>query len=135
MLPLVGLAGPLFAFALIALGGVHRDPAVAAQRPHGRRVGHGAAMSYPSLATHADRRQRRRRDLAAPAERLNWNDPRIRPWIVAGVVAGHAQAATLTCIGFFVIDRLHLAPHGLGRADRDRDDGRRGRRRSARNGG
>jgi len=28
------------------------------------------------------------------------------------VVAGHAQAATLACIGFFVIDRLHLAPHG-----------------------
>ena len=28
------------------------------------------------------------------------------------MVAGHAQAATLTCLGFFVIDRLHLAPHG-----------------------
>ncbi len=32
----------------------------------------------------------------------------MRPWILAGVAAGHAQAATLTCIGFFVIDRLHL---------------------------
>ena len=28
------------------------------------------------------------------------------------MVAGHAQAATLTCLGFFVIDRLHLAPSG-----------------------
>ena len=28
------------------------------------------------------------------------------------VAAGHAQAATLTCIGFFVIDRLQLEPHG-----------------------
>jgi hypothetical protein len=28
------------------------------------------------------------------------------------VVAGHAQAATLTCIGFFVIDRLHLTAAG-----------------------
>jgi len=46
------------------------------------------------------------------AKRLKWNDPRIRSWIVAGVTAGHAQAATLTCIGFFIIDRLHLAPSG-----------------------
>ena len=36
----------------------------------------------------------------------------MRPWILAGVAAGHAQAATLTCIGFFVIDRLELEPHG-----------------------
>jgi hypothetical protein len=36
----------------------------------------------------------------------------VRPWIIAGVVAGHAQAATLTCIGFFVIDRLHLPASG-----------------------
>ena len=78
----------------------------------GRKVGHGAAMSYPSLATPptgasvvAATQPRRQR-------RLKWNDPRIRPWIVAGVVAGHAQAATLTCLGFFVIDRLHLTPWG-----------------------
>jgi MFS family permease len=44
--------------------------------------------------------------------RLKWNDPRIRSWILAGVASGHAQAATLTCVGFFVIDRLHLQPHG-----------------------
>ncbi|MCA1653800.1 MAG: MFS transporter, partial [Sphingomonadales bacterium] len=49
---------------------------------------------------------------APTAERLKWTDPRIKQWIVAGVVAGHAQAATLTCLGFFVIDRLHLASSG-----------------------
>ena len=66
VLPFVGLPGPLFAFAAIGAAGVRRDPAVAARRPRcGRRVGRGAAMSYPSLATHADRRQRRRGDLAA----------------------------------------------------------------------
>ena len=36
----------------------------------------------------------------------------MRPWILAGVVAGHAQAAILTCIGFFIIDRLHLTAAG-----------------------
>jgi MFS family permease len=112
VLPFVGLAGPLFAFALIA-GGV--IAAIVAWLPNdrfGRRIGHGAPMSYPSgaspptgasvVAATAPRRQRR----------LSWRDPRIQPWILAGVTAGHAQAATLTCLGFFVIDRLHLAPWG-----------------------
>jgi hypothetical protein len=44
--------------------------------------------------------------------RLSWRDGRIKRWIVAGVVAGHAQAATLTCIGFFIIDVLKLQPLG-----------------------
>jgi MFS family permease len=112
VLPLLGLAGPLFAFAVIAAAVV---TAIIVWLPNDlgrRRTGHGAAMSYPSLATPptgasvvaatAPRRQKR----------LSWKDPRIKPWIVAGVVAGHAQAAILTCIGFFVIDRLHLPPAG-----------------------
>ncbi|MES2135922.1 MAG: MFS transporter [Pseudomonadota bacterium] len=112
VLPVLGLAGPLFAFALIAAAVF---AAILLWLPNdrlGRRVGHGAAMSYPSLATTptgasvvaatAPRRQKR----------LSWRDPRVRPWITAGVAAGHAQAATLTCIGFFIIDRLHLAPSG-----------------------
>jgi MFS family permease len=112
VLPLLGLSGPLFAFAAIALAVV---TAIVLWLPNdrtGRRAGRGAAMSYPSLATPptgasvvaatAPRRQRR----------LKWTDGRIKPWIVAGVVAGHAQAATLTCLGFFVIDRLHLSPSG-----------------------
>src|SRR4029078_10931857 len=33
-------------------------------------------------------------------------------WIIAGVAAGHAQAAILTCLGFYVFDRLHLRPWG-----------------------
>jgi hypothetical protein len=68
-------------------------------------------MSYPSLASQSTGAS----VVAATApgrQRLKWKDPRIRPWILAGVAAGHAQAATLTCIGFFVIDRLQLAPQG-----------------------
>jgi len=112
VLPFVGLAGPLFAFALIATAVFASIFLWLPNDRAGRRVGHGAAMSYPSLATTptgasvvaatAPRRQKR----------LSWKDPRVRPWIIAGVVAGHAQAATLTCIGFFVIDRLHLPASG-----------------------
>ena len=111
VLPLVGLPGPLFAFSAI---GLMVFVAIWAWLPDdrlGRRVGRGAAMSYPSLATTPTGAS----VVAATSPkhgRLKWNDSRIRAWIVAGVVAGHAQAATLTCLGFFIIDRLHLAPHG-----------------------
>ena len=111
VLPVVGLAGPLFAFSAIA---VLVFAAILVWLPDDRlfrKIGRGAAMSYPSLATQATGAS----VVAATSprrERLKWNDPRIRPWILAGIAAGHAQAATLTCIGFFVIDRLALAPRG-----------------------
>ena len=79
---------------------------------YGRRVGHGAAMSYPSLASTPTGASVTAATAPRRQKRLSWKDPRIRSWITAGVVAGHAQAATLTCIGFFVIDRLHLTAWG-----------------------
>ena len=68
-------------------------------------------MSYPSLAS-SPTGASVVAATAPPAARLKWNDPRIRNWILAGVISGHAQAAVLTCLGFFVIDRLGLAPRG-----------------------
>jgi MFS family permease len=114
VLPIVGLSGPLFVFAGVA---VLVFAAIVAGLPddtkprHGPRRGHGAAMSYPSLASAPTGAS----VIAATRPKgksLKWSDPRIRHWITAGVVAGHAQAATLACIGFFVIDRLQLQPHG-----------------------
>ena len=112
VLPFVGLPGPLFAFALIALVvfvaillWLPDD-----SRPRQRR-GHGAAMSYPSLAS-SPTGASVVASTAPRGARLKWNDRRIRNWIIAGVVSGHAQAAVLTCLGFFVIDRLGLAPRG-----------------------
>ncbi|MEO7786280.1 MAG: MFS transporter [Sphingomicrobium sp.] len=112
VLPFIGLPGPLFAFALIALGVFL---AIWRWLPDDSRdlvrEGRGAAMSYPSLATP----QTGASVVAATSPeqtRLKWRDPRIRQWIIAGVVSGHAQAATLTALGFYVIDRLHLPPSG-----------------------
>ncbi len=39
---------------------------------------------------------------------LRWRDPRLRPWIVAGLFGGHAQAMVLGIAGFLVLDRLGL---------------------------
>jgi MFS family permease len=112
VLPLVGLSGPLFAFALIGAAVVTAIVIWLPDDRYGRKIGHGAAMSYPSIATPPTGASVVAATAPKRARRLKWNDPRIRPWIVAGVVAGHAQAATLTCLGFFVIDRLKLAPSG-----------------------
>jgi MFS family permease len=112
VLPFVGLPGPLFAFALIALCVF---AAIWRWLPDDSRdlvrEGRGAAMSYPSLATPTTGAS----VVAATSQqaaRTKWRDPRIRQWIVAGVVSGHAQAATLTALGFYIIDRLHLPPSG-----------------------
>ena len=51
VLPLAGLAGPLFAFAVIALCVVTAIILWLPNDRYGRRIGHGAAMSYPSTAT------------------------------------------------------------------------------------
>jgi MFS family permease len=111
VLPIVGLPGPLFAFAII---GIIVFAAIATGLPDdtkARRAGRGAAMSYPSSASPVTGAS----IVAATspkAAKLKWHDRRIRAWILAGVAAGHAQAAILTCVGFFVIDRLGIAPAG-----------------------
>jgi MFS family permease len=112
VLPVVGLAGPLFAFAVIAFVVVLSIVRWLPNDRAGRKVGRGAAMSYPSLATPPTGASVVAATSPHRHSRLKWTDDRIRPWIVAGVVAGHAQAATLTCLGFFIIDRLNLTPSG-----------------------
>jgi MFS family permease len=115
VLPFVGLPGPFFGFALIGIAVV---AAIAwglpddTQPRHGRRRGHGAAMSYPSLATPTTGASVVAATSPRGGPRLSWSDPRIRRWILAGLHAGHAQAALLTFAGFLVIDRLSLPPLG-----------------------
>jgi MFS family permease len=112
VLPWFGLAGPLFAFALIGSVVVCAIVIWLPNDRYGRRSGRGAAMSYPSLATPPTGASVIAATAAGRRTRLEWRDPRVRRWIGAGIVSGHAQAAVLTCLGFFVIDRLDLVPSG-----------------------
>lgn len=114
VLPFVGLSGPVFAFALI---GAVVFAAIWFLLPNdaasGTDAGRGAAMSYPSLSsvpTGASVIAATSDAPRATAARLSWRDPRIFPWLFAGVVAGHAQAAAATPLGFLIIDRLGLPP-------------------------
>ena len=109
----IGLAGPAFLFALF---GVFVWIAVRRLLPNDLTpdtATHGAANAYPSIggqssgasivaATESDTEQK--------AEQVAYRDPRIRPWLIAGLVSGHGQAMTGQAIGFLVIDRLNLAP-------------------------
>lgn len=43
-----------------------------------------------------------------PPAKLGWWEPRLRPWVIAGLLGGHAQAMVLGISGFLVLDRLDL---------------------------
>ena len=105
-----GLAGPFFVFAgfgvmvLVALRLrlPDDDPTFAARgqvtgAPFSASV--GSASAAPDIEDEA---------LTGEIPDLHWRDKRLRPWLIAGLLGGHAQAALLGLAGFFVLDRLGL---------------------------
>jgi hypothetical protein len=104
--PMIGLAGP--AFAASAVGAVIW---IAAARglPHDEGNAHGAAISYPSIGGQGTGATITAAT-AETSENVRYFDPRIRAWIVAGLIIGHAQTMTGQAIGFLIIDRLHVTP-------------------------
>lgn len=94
ILPVVGLAGPLFSFALIALVMLFivwrylPDQKVAPenQRPRRPVVG-GAAKATPM-----------------------WRDPRITPFLIYGFIVATCQTAQAQTLGFLIIDKLGMSP-------------------------
>lgn len=104
----IGLSGPAF---IAALFGMLILSIVARLLPYdaGMAGGHGAAAAYPSIGG-----QSSGASITAATnpviERIGYFDPRVRAWMIAGLVMGHAQAMTGQAIGFLVIDRLHLDP-------------------------
>jgi len=93
ILPVVGLAGPLFMFALIALGmlvvvwrllpATPVDPEAA--RP--RRPVVGGAKAQPM-----------------------WRDPRVTPFLIYGFITATCQTAQAQTLGFLIIDQLSMSP-------------------------
>ena len=105
----VGLAGPAFVFALFGLAML---ATVRRVLPDDRDIApgvHGAANAYPSIGGQSTGAAVRAA-IAPPGQRVGYFDPRIRSWMIAGLVMGHAQAMTGQAIGFLVMDRLHLPP-------------------------
>jgi len=112
ILPFVGLSGPLLVFALIGLIVLimlrWRLPDDVP-----RFAARGAIASYPtaagSTASASEESDEDVEDRDAPAANpLRWTDKRVRPWMLAGLYGGQAQAMMLGVIGFLILDRLGL---------------------------
>lgn len=114
ILPFVGLSGPLLVFALIGLivlvmlrwrlpDDVPRFAARGAIAAYPTAAGSTASASEDSEEDVEDRD-------AAAATPLRWTDKRVRPWMLAGLYGGQAQAMMLGVIGFLILDRLELRP-------------------------
>ena len=113
ILPGLGLVSPFFAFTLIAVVVLvalrwrlpDDAPAYAAR---------GDVMAAP-FSANSDSRLRDEADdngeasaLPSKVPDLKWTDPRLRPWLLAGLLGGHAQAMVMGIVGFLVLDRLGL---------------------------
>lgn len=105
----IGLAGPAFVFALFGTGVFI---AVQSRLPNdlvAEPGTHGAANAYPSIGGQSSGASITAA-VAPHSEHVGFFDVRVRGWMIAGLVMGHAQAMTGQAIGFLVIDRLRLPP-------------------------
>jgi len=110
--PLLGLVGPFVAFALFAIAALavlwwflpNDEPQFAA-----RGMAYDAPFGSGSSARHNNEQGGDEAEDDEPApDKLRWTDKRIRPWLVAGLLGGHAHAMILGIAGFLVLDRLGL---------------------------
>lgn len=112
VLPLLGmgLTGPFICFAAIGLVALVtlrlRLPNDEPQFPaRGSAAPYSSASSgAPSDPANIDAEDSENGE----PPRLRWLDPRLRPWVFAGLFGGHAQAMVLGISGFLVLDRLGL---------------------------
>jgi MFS family permease len=112
IVPGLGLVGPFAAFSIIAVVVLialrlrlpDDSPAYAAR---------GDVISAPFSASSDSRPLSSENTETEPTlfgdvAKISWFDQRLRPWLVAGLLGGHAQAATMGLVGFLVLDRLGL---------------------------
>lgn len=116
VLPILGLSSPMFAFAGI---GVLVMIALAVKLPNDNPgfAAKGVVTSEPYSAAPSanslkddgndDEDGENTSDSALPPQ-LRWNDQRIKPWLISGILGGNAHAFVLGVIGFLVLDRLGL---------------------------
>lgn len=116
----LGLTGPFMCFALLGLAALivlrlrlpNDEPQFAARGLAATYSSGSGAPSDPGEAFDAEEETtgNDHGDQGDHGEsaRLRWFEPRLRPWVLAGLIGGHAQAMILGISGFLVLDRLSL---------------------------
>ena len=113
VMPVLGLAGPFLVFALI---GAITLIALRLRLPNDEPqfAARGSAYESPysgsptSEVTEETRDEDEDEDYGPEPGKLRWFEPRLRPWVICGLLGGHAQAMVLGIAGFLVLDRLGL---------------------------
>ena len=91
--PIVGLAGPLFSFSLIALAMLF------------------VVWRYlPDQRVPLEAQRPRRPVVRGEKERGMWRDPRIQPFLIYGFIVATCQTAQAQTLGFLIIDKLSMSP-------------------------
>lgn len=108
VLPGIGLTGPFLIFAVI---GVVTLVALRLRLPDDEpqfpaRGGDASYPGSPTVELAADDGDDQGEE--AEPHKLRWFEPRLRPWVIVGLLGGHAQAMMLGIAGFLVLDRLGL---------------------------
>lgn len=111
IIPVLGLASPMFAFAAI---GILVMVALALKLPNDNPgyAARGVVTSEPYSSAPSSNSLKERDDDGEEESglppRLRWGDERVKPWLVTGILGGNAHALILGVVGFLVLDRLGL---------------------------
>ena len=120
--PLLGLTGPFIAFAAIGIAALVllrlRLPNDEPQFPARGRTFDAPFSAGSNNDARTDERAASTGEMSDEEEgedddgaehgRLGWFEARVRPWVIAGLLGGHAQAMVIGIAGFLVLDRLGL---------------------------
>jgi MFS family permease len=106
-----GLAGPLIVFAAFGLL-VLLALKVRLPNDTPRFEARGVVTSYPNAASvnqpAIDDNDANTAIPPVEQVRLHWLEERLKSWLIAGLIGGHAQAILLGVVGFLIRDRLGL---------------------------
>lgn len=105
VLPVVGMAGPAYMFGLFGLAVVLVTAKLLPEATSRQKAQQGAAVAYPTIGGQSSGASITAAT-AGHAVEVRLRDPRIWPWMFAGLIMGHAQAMTGQAVGFLIIDRL-----------------------------
>ncbi|WP_209346872.1 MFS transporter [Pontixanthobacter sp. CEM42] len=111
--PGLGLTGPFAAFTIIGIVTLvalrillpNDEPQFAAR---GSAFGAPYGASSTDSSSDDDDKEHEAPVQAPEPKRIGWFESRVRPWVIAGLLGGHAHAMILGISGFLVLDRLGL---------------------------